>query len=51
MFTTQGNSFDYDTFTGAGTSSDFYWGPGTSGSFYDFAGFQAKGEETHGSSN
>jgi parallel beta-helix repeat protein len=50
MFTNQGNSFDYDSFTGA-DSSAFFWGPGNiNGVFTDFAGFQDKGQEVHGSS-
>jgi hypothetical protein len=52
MFTSQGNSFDYDTFTGAGSRSVFYWGEGNIyGIFHTFAGFQDKGQEAHGSSN
>jgi hypothetical protein len=51
MFTSQGNSFDYDSFTGAGTSNLFYWGTGTGGSFTNFAGFQGKEQEMHGTSS
>jgi hypothetical protein len=45
MFTTQGNSFDYDVYTGAGSNS-FFW----SSSSGNFSFFQANGQESHGSS-
>lgn len=48
MFTSQGNSFDYDSYTGSGARS-FTWGPGKSATHGDFAFFQGQGLEAHGS--
>jgi hypothetical protein len=45
IFTSQGNSFDYNAYTGAGSSA-FYW-DGSSGAFSFFRGL---GEELHGTS-
>jgi hypothetical protein len=50
MFTSQGNSFDSDSFTGA-VSNSFYWGSGNIyGVSTNFTGFQADGQELHGAS-
>jgi hypothetical protein len=45
MFTTKGNSFDSDAYTGA-DSSAFYW----NGSKLSFAQLQGQGQEIHGTS-
>jgi hypothetical protein len=45
MFTTQGNTFDYNAYAGAGSNA-FYWA-GTSGAF---PFFRSSGEESHGTS-
>ena len=51
MFTSQGNSFDYDSFAGAGSNA-FYWGAANIyGVFSTFSGLQGAGQEMHGSSN
>jgi hypothetical protein len=50
MFTSQGNSFDSDSFTGALRNS-FYWGPGNVyGNATSFSGFQSDAQEIHGTS-
>jgi hypothetical protein len=46
LFTTQGNSLDYDAYTGAGKNA-FYW----NGLKNSFAALQALGQERHGTSN
>lgn len=52
MFTTGGNSMDYDAFTGAGANSFFVWGNSNIyGVFMNFAGFQSAGLESHGTSH
>jgi hypothetical protein len=43
IFTSRGNSFDYDTFIGTGTNNSFAW----NNSWMSLAQFQAAGQETH----
>jgi hypothetical protein len=45
MFATQGNTFDYNAYAGAGSNA-FYWA-GASGAF---PFFRSSGEESHGTS-
>ena len=51
MFTSQNNLFDFDTYynlNGTNTTP-WAWGYANNGNFVNFAGFQAEGQEIHGS--
>lgn len=51
MFTSQGNSLDYDAFTGASTNTVFMWGEGTYGVLVNWTALRSAGQETHGTSS